>query len=116
MGLRPTKGNTVVLPANKVAFTFRVSVAVSLRFSLLEPTRLFLSAAVPGHPGGSTLAGYLWSATIHHPGWIVVSTVVVSTTQGSLAVGVHLAITFPGRARIVWAAAVPVRPSFPGVA
>ena len=85
MGLRPTKGNTVVLPANKVAFTFRVSVAVSLRFSLLlmregetekilkknnktflEPTRLFLSAAVPGHPGGSTLAGYLWSATIHH--------------------------------------------------
>ena len=38
-----------------------------------------------------------------YPGWIVVSTVVVSTTQGSLAVGVHLAITFPGRARIVWA-------------
>ena len=38
-----------------------------------------------------------------YPSWIVVSTVVVSTTQGSLAVGVHLAITFPGRARIVWA-------------
>jgi len=116
VGLRPAEGNTVVLPTNKVALAFRVRVAISLWFSLLEPARILLGATVPGHPGGSTLAGYLGSAAVHHPSWVVVSTVVESTTQGSFAVSVQLAITLPGGARIRRAAAVPVRPGFEGVA
>jgi len=115
MGLRPAKGNTVILAANKITLTFGVGVAVSFGLSLLESTRLFLSAAVPRHPGGSTLARYLRSATIHHPCWIVGPTVVVSTSECSLTVCVHLTITFSRRAWIVRAAAVPVRPGFPGV-
>jgi len=116
VGIRPAESNTVVLPTDKVALAFRVRVAITLRFSLLEPTRIFLSATVPGHPGGSTLAGYLRSATVHHPSWVVVSTVVVSTTQGSFAISIHLAISLTSRARIRWAAAIPVRPGFEGVA
>ena len=34
--------------------------------AFLEPARLVLSAAMPGHPGGSTFARYLWSTTIHY--------------------------------------------------
>ena len=34
--------------------------------TFLEPARIFLCAAAPGHPGDSTFAGYLWSAAIHH--------------------------------------------------
>jgi len=104
------------LPTNEVSLAFRVSVAVSLGFSFLEPTRIFLSAAVPSHPGGSTFAGYLWSAAIHHPGWVVVSTVVVPTSQGSLAISVHLTVTLSGRTRVRRAAAVPVGPCFEGIA
>ena len=36
--------------------------------AFLEPARLVLSAAMPGHPGGSTFARHLWSATIHDLG------------------------------------------------
>jgi len=78
------------LTAHKVALALKVCVAVAL----LEPARLVLSAAMPGHPGGSTFARHLWSATIHDPSGIIVPTVVVAATKTSLAVSVHLAITF----------------------
>jgi len=116
VGVRPSKSDTVVLPTNEVVLALRVSVAVPLRFPFLEPARIFLCAAAPGHPGDSTFAGYLWSAAIHHPSWIVVSTVVVSTTQGSFAIRIHLTIALSSRARIRRAAAVPVRPCFEGIA
>ena len=36
--------------------------------AFLEPARLVLSAAMPGHPGGSTFARHLGSTTIHNLG------------------------------------------------